>query len=415
MTSDGSNWEAALLQQTLSKRVAAIGTVWWIAGGRQEPPPVEPVQLTGGIPDEETLPVDALMAASERVLRREAPDALRYGGSQGYLGLREFLAEHLSKQEGLALTADNLTITNGASAGIANVGEAFLDEGDVALVEQPTYPGGVGTMRGCLGDVVGVPLDAGGLVPEALDETIERLKAEGRRVKLLYTIASYQNPTGAAMTLDRRKAVVDICRRQGVITVEDEAYADLGFDGRTLPSLFSLAGGEGAVTVGTFSKTIATGLRVGWVLGSVPMTESLVRMRFDMGTSPWVQRTIAEYASTGEWVSHTKEMQRLYRHKRDVMLGALEERCSRYTTWNVPEGGFFLWLRLSDEIDPRALADTARNIGVAYVGGAAFYQDRKPGLPFVRLAFSHATEAEITEGVLRLGRALEQAAASSPK
>jgi 2-aminoadipate transaminase len=414
MVSPAGNWEAEQLQGKLSRRVHAIGSVWWVAGARQEPPPVPPIMFTGGIPDPDTLPTEELIEVSNRVLRREGPDALRYGGHQGYEGLRAWLAEEMGRRDGISLTADNFTITNGVSGALANVCEAFLDEGDVGLTESPTYPGGAGTIRGCLGEVESVLADEHGIVPEALEETIGRLKAQGRRVKLLYTIPTFQNPTGVAMTLERRRAVVEICQRHEVLIVEDDAYGDVRFEGERLPSLFALAGGEGAVHLGTFSKTVATGLRVGWVLGSEPVIEALVRMRFDLGVSPWLQRTMAEYGSSGLWARHVAKMNEVYRHKRDTMLAVLEERCSRYVTWNRPEGGYFLWLRLSDAVDPAALSEAARNIGVAFVGGQAFKRD-EDGRRHIRLALSFVNEQEIPEGIMRLGRALEHASGVAAK
>lgn len=401
------NWEAEQLEKTLSRRVHAGWGAYWVASARQEPPPVPPIALTGGIPDPDTLPIDELIACSERVLRREGPDALRYGGHQGYAGLRDWLAQHYAAQAGLSLTADNFTITNGVSGAILNVCETFLDEGDVGLSESPTYPGGAGTIRHCLADLVTVPLDDDGLVPGALEETIERLESEGRRVKLLYTIPNFQNPTGTAMTLERRHAVVDICQRHGVLIVEDDAYGDIRFEGERPPSLFALAGGKGAVYLGTFSKTVATGLRIGWAVADVPVIEALLRTRFDLGVSPWLQRTLLEFTSSGQWGRHVAKMCDLYRRKRDAMLAALEERCGRYARWNQPQGGYFLWLSLAESVDPAELAEAARNIGVAYVGGVAFHRDGG-GRNCLRLAFSYVNEQEIPEGILRLGRALEE-------
>lgn len=412
MDISAGNWEEEQLQKSLSRRVRAGWGAYWVARAQQEPPPVPPIAFTGGVPDPDTLPIEELIEASERVLRREGPDALRYGGHQGYAGLRDWLAQHLGVQEGLALTADNFTITNGVSGGIVNVCETFLDEGDVGLAESPTYPGGAGAVQQCLADLVSVPVDGEGLIPEALEEAIERLEREGRRVKLLYTIPNFLNPTGALMTLERRQAVVAVCQRHSVLIVEDDAYGDIRFEGERLPSLFALAEGKGAVYLGTFSKTVATGLRVGWVLADPPVIEALLRTRFDLGVSPWLQRTLLEFAASGQWQRHVAQMVDLYRRKRDATLAALEERCGRYARWNRPQGGYFLWLTLAESVDPAALAEAARTLGVAYVGGVAFHRDGSGGHN-IRLAFSHVNEQEIPEGILRLGRALEEAASGA--
>lgn len=410
--SAAENWEAEQLQQSLAKRVRAGWGAYWVASSHQEPPPVPPIALTGGIPDPETLPTEELIQASERVLRREGPEALRYGGHQGYPGLREWLAQHYAALEGMPLTAEHFTITNGVSGGILNVCETFLDEGDVGLCELPTYPGGAGTIQHCLAELVGVPIDAEGLMPDVLEETIDRLEREGRRVKLLYTIANFQNPTGSTTTLERRHAIVDICQRHRVLIVEDDAYGDVRFEGERLPSLFALAGGKGAVFLGTFSKTVATGLRVGWVIGDLPVIDALLRTRYDLGVSPWLQRTMLEFCSTGQWERHLAKMCDVYRRKANATLSGLDERCSRYAQWNQPKGGFFVWLTLAESVDPVALAEAARNLGVAYVGGSAFYRG-DGGRNNIRLAFSHVGAAEIPEAILRLGRALEEASSSA--
>lgn len=403
------NWDEQQLKDNLSHRVKGGFGAFWVAGSRPtEPPPVRPIALTGGIPDPDTLPTEELIECSNAVLRREGQAALRYGGHQGHPGLREWLAEETRRREGLDVQADNFTITNGISGALINVSETFLNEGEVGLVELPTFPGGSGAIQNCLCDIVGVTVDEEGLIPEALEETIEQQESEGRNVKLLYTVPNFQNPTGTTLTVERRERVVEICHAHNVVIAEDDAYGDVRFEGEKPPSLFAIARGKGVVFMGSFSKTMATGLRIGWTLSEQQVTDSLLQTRFDLGASPWVQRTILEFASNGMFEKHLDKVNDVYRKKRDVMLSALEERCSRYATWTRPEGGYFLWLTLAEGVDPDKLAKAAYNLGVAYVGGYAFHIDGT-GQNTVRLAYSFANEDEIPEAIMRLGRALEEA------
>jgi 2-aminoadipate transaminase len=404
------NWEEQEFKASLSTRVKGGFGAFWVAGSRPtEPPPVRPIALTGGIPDPDALPTEELIECSNTVLRREGPEALRYGGHQGSPALREWLAEETRRRDGLDVEADNFTITNGISGALINVSETFLNDGDVGLVELPTFPGGAGAIQNCLCHIAGVTVDEDGLVPEALEETIAQQESDGHNVKLLYTVPNFQNPTGTTLTVERRERVVEICQEHNIVIAEDDAYGDVRFEGEKPPSLFKIARGKGVVYMGSFSKTIATGLRIGWTLSEQQVTDALLQTRYDLGVSPWVQRTILEFASTGKFEKHLEKMNDIYRAKRNVMLAALDERCSRYAKWTRPEGGYFLWLTLAEGVDPDKLTAAARNFGVAYVNGYAFHIDGT-GQNTIRLNYSFAKEDEISEAIMRLGRALEEAA-----
>lgn len=397
------NWE-----QAISLRgKASEWTPWW--QGDLPPPPVEPIMLTGGIPDPDSLPIDELIACNERVLRREGTFALQYGGPQGYPGLAEWLAKRASRLEGIDVGAQNFVITCGSAGGLENLCETFLDPGDVAIIEGPTFPGSLRTIKSCLPEIATVPVDDDGLRPDVLEEVIAGAAAAGKRVKVLYTIANFQNPAGATLTLERRRRVVEICRRNDVLIIQDDAYGAISFGPEPHPTLYALAGGTGAVLLGTFSKTLATGLRIGWIMGEKPVVDAVTRMRFDMGVSPWTTRVLAEFCESGLFDEHVARVIEIYRRKRDAMLAALDERCSRFARWGVPEGGFFLWLELSEGIDVQRLRYTANEEGVAYVGGSAFFDDGR-GARHARLCYSNVAERDIPEAVMRFGRALERAA-----
>jgi 2-aminoadipate transaminase len=395
------NWEHA--ESLRSKKMA--WSPWRV---RPEPPnAVPPIMLTGGIPDPDSLPIDDLIACNERVLRREGMFALQYGGPQGYPGLREWLANDINRREGLDLRAENFVLTCGSSGGLENLVEALLDPGDVAIIERPCYPGSTRVMMSCLAEIEGVTLDADGLDCNSLEETIERIKTAGKTPKLLYTIANFQNPAASTLSIERRERVIEICRRNNILIVQDDAYGAISFGREPLPSLFTIAGGDGAVLLGTFSKTLATGLRIGWIMAAQNIIDAVTRMRFDMGVSPWGSRVIADFCESGRYDAHVPRMIEIYRRKRDLMLSSLEERCAKYARWEVPAGGFFVWLELSEGVDPRALDEATLEEGVGYVGGKAFF-DNGDGANYVRLCYSNVAESEIPEAIMRFGRSLER-------
>ena len=397
------NWE-----QAQSLRAKAMEWSPWQM--RPDPPDgIVPIMLAGGIPDPASLPVDDLIACNERVLRRESEFALQYGGPQGFDGLRAWLASDINRREVLSLGAENFVLTCGSSGALENVCESLLDPGDVAIVERPAYPGSTRLIMSCLAQIEGVPVDDDGLDCEELEAVITRCKAAGKRVKMLYTIANFQNPAASTMTLERRLRTIEICRRENVLIAQDDAYGALTFGREGIPSLFALAGGDGAVLLGTFSKTLATGLRVGWLMGSREIIDAVTRVRFDMGVSPWASRVLLEFCESGRYDAHVPRVIEIYRRKRDAMLSALDERCAKHARWSSPQGGFFLWLELSEDIDPAKLFETAWEEGVGYVGGKSFFDDGG-GAGYIRLCYSNVAEGEIPVAIQRLGRALERSA-----
>jgi 2-aminoadipate transaminase len=396
------NWEHAQ-----SLRAKAMEWSPWQM--RPAPPTgIEPIMLAGGIPDPPSLPIDDLIACNERVLRREGEFALMYGGPQGYPGLREWLARDINKREGLSLGPEHFVLTTGSSGALENLCEALLDPGDVAIIERPAYPGSTRLIMSCLAQIEGVTVDDDGIDCDELERVVAASKAAGKRVKLLYTIANFQNPAASTLTLERRRRVIEICRREQVLIAQDDAYGALTFGANAVPSLFALAEGDGAVLLGTFSKTLATGLRVGWLMGAQTIVDAVTRVRFDMGVSPWASRVIAEFCESGRYDEHVPRVIEIYQRKRDMMLAALDERCAKYARWSSPLGGFFLWLELAEGIDPARLFETAWEEGVGYVGGKAFY-DNGEGARFARLCYSNVSESEIPEAIMRFGRALERA------
>ncbi len=366
------------------------------------------IEFGGGIPDPETLPKDALLAAAARVLAQDAPGALRYGGAQGEELMRRWLAARLNTQEDAGAGPENFFLTSGSGQAIQMVIAAFSDPGDVALVERPSYPGSLRTFRAYGVELAGVDMDEEGVVIDALERTLTTLAAAGRTPRLFYTMPTLHNPTGITTTIPRREAVVELCDRFGVLIMEDDAYGEIRCEGRRPPSYYRLSGGQGALRISTVSKMLATGLRVGWVTGRKDLVDSLTRLRFDGGLSPFLIRTVAEFCSSGDQDAHLEHMIPLYREKRDRTLAALAERCAGQATWTHPEGGFFLWMTLDPAINPAKLRESMQSENVFARTGMQFFPDGG-GEHNLRLCFSTLSVADIEEGVRRLGRALDQA------
>ena len=429
-----ANWEEEILTQGISRRTRRVGGVYTGPGSGNDAPKATgsgppPIGFMGGIPAPNCLPIDGLQAAAVRVLQKQGQAALQYGGDQGLLGLREWLAAHWSKLDNLELTADNFCLTNGSGGALANICETFLDEGDVVLIESPTFAGSIRVIRSLGCTIESVAVDHDGLNVDALEDKLDEIERRDLRVKLLYTIPNYHNPTGTCLTLERRHRLTDLCERHDVLVVEDDAYGELGYEGDTPPSLSAISGGRGVIKAGSFSKIIATGLRVGWCQAPPPIVQSLLATRFDMGQPPLVQRLIHEYAVGGELESHIVDIRKVYKDKRDVMLNELRERCSGLASWKDPLGGFFVWLELNDNVDPLRLHAAAEEEGVFYIGGRRFFTDlvladappkslaglsaveihrsERSDSPFIRLAFSHTAEDQIPEGIRRLARAMQ--------
>ncbi len=393
--------------QAESRRAAAIS---WTAGGN-DPEPLsgdESSMIAFSIPDPDTLPLEDLIQSNERVIRRAGRLALQYGGPQGYPGLREWLAFDINAREGVDATNDNVVLTCGSSGAVENLCEALIDPGDVVFVERPTFPGSLRTITACLAEIVGIPTNRDGLDPDDLERAIAETKRAGRRPKLFYTQSNFHNPTAATMSLARRRRVIDVCRAENVLIAQDDAYGALGFDGQPPPSLYALAGGDGVVLIGTFSKALATGLRVGWIMGDKTVIDAITRVRFDMGVSPWTSRVLADYCERGLFDKHVHSMIDVYRRKRDAMEAALTQQLPILGRRRTPQGGFFLWIELPETVDPRKLYAAAWEEGVGYVDGRAFF-DNGEGGRFVRACVSAIQDAAIPDAMRRLERAVERA------
>ncbi|MDE2966435.1 MAG: PLP-dependent aminotransferase family protein [Chloroflexota bacterium] len=408
-------WERfpSMLGTSIATRGMSAGNATeWGLGGSSPRSALPPISLGGGIPDAETQPRHELLAAMSRVLEHPGDAPLVYGGAQGFEPLRDEIASYFARNHPGRPSADWYLLTNGAAGAIESICASFLDPGDVVITEIPTFAGSLRTMRGKQADVVGVGMDEEGLKLDELESTIDRLEAEGRRVKLIYTQPTFHNPTGLTMTLQRRLDLIELAARKQVLLMEDHAYSELYFDGAPPPTLSELTDGYGVLTVGTFSKVIATGLRVGWVQARPDWIQAMVPARFDMGNSPLLHRMLHEYMVRGNFREHVEEMRKLYALKAKTLAGALEPYGEPYFDVVEPAGGFFLWLKLRNGLTGDAVRDFAAEDGLSFPSGNRFYPGNDVGDDgeSVRLAYSWPPAARLEEAAERLSRAFHRAA-----
>lgn len=365
----------------------------------------EVVSLAGGMPYIGGLPLEEIAEMQRRLVIEQGEVALQYGSGQGDEGLREHITQVMAL-EGINAHPDDVVVTTGSQQALDLVTKIFIDPGDVIVAEAPSYVGALGVFRAHEADVVHVEMDQDGLVPVELEATLARLASEGRRVKFLYTVPNFHNPGGVTLSLERRPQVLDICRRYGVLVLEDNPYGLLGFDSEPLPALRSMSE-EGVIYLGSFSKTFAPGYRVGWAVAPHAVREKLVLASESAILCPSnaSQLAIRTYLEHADWQGQIKKFREQYRERRDAMISALEEHIPE-ASWNVPEGGFYVWLTLPEGLDAKSMLPRAVTARVAYVPGTAFYYDGS-GASHMRLSFCYPTPDRIREGVRRLAGVIE--------
>jgi 2-aminoadipate transaminase len=366
------------------------------------------ITFSGGFPAPETFPVEVLQELTSSLLAADSALALQYSPTEGLPDARAAIAGMLAGRQGVSVDAGDVLVTSGGIEALQLLARTFVDPGDRVLVEAPSYLGAIMAFAGFEAQVDGVTVDDGGL---RIDE-LEQALSGGARPKLLYVIPDHQNPTGLSLAADRRASLVELCRRYGVLVVEDVAYRDLGFDDDAPPSLWSL-GPDVVVQIGTFSKVFAPGVRLGWAVGptSVIGAMTAAKQNSDQCSGAFGQMLMARFVTAGHLDRNLVLARRLYEARATTMLRALEEHMPDGYRWTRPRGGFFVWLTAPDDVDARALVAPAARLGVASVPGSPFYTDARGDNCF-RLAYSRATEDDITEGVRRLGTLLRPGSSS---
>src|SRR6478735_10830819 len=360
----------------------------------------EVVSLAGGMPNISDLPLDVVGNALHDLVVTDGRRAVQYGSGQGEPVLREAICE-VMKLEGITAHPDDVTVTVGSQQGLDLVTRLFCDPGDVVLCEAPSYVGALGVFRAYQCEVVHVAMDDDGVVPEALEQAITAVRAAGKRIKFFYTIPNFHNPAGVSLSDERRSRVLEICQRAKLLVLEDNPYGLLGFEGEPQRALRA-DDREGVIYLGSFSKTFAPGYRVGWVVAPHAVREKLVLASESAILCPSnaSQIAISTYLATCDWQGQIKSYREQYRERRDAMVAALSEHLPD-ATWNVPDGGFYTWVRLPDGLDAKDMLPRAVTARVAYVPGTAFYFDGS-GADHMRLSFCYPTPERIREGVRRL-------------
>ncbi len=355
----------------------------------------------GGHNDAKHVPVDALIAAATAVLRREGATLATYGlnsGPQGYLPLREFLAKKLSNHAGIGCSPDEILITSGSMQGLDLVNSLLLTRGDTVLIEQETYGGALTKLTKLGVNTIGIPLDDEGLRLDVVRQTLEELKAKGIKPKYIYTIPTVQNPTGAIMGEKRRAELIKLAAEYGVMIFEDECYSDLIWSGERPRSIYAMANGEGVIFIGSFSKSIAPALRVGYIVAKWDILGRILGLKQDAGSGALEQMILAEFC-TKHFATHVPELNKTLHAKLQVLREALAEQFGTAAEFGDPPGGIYLWIKLPDVVDTQKLAQAALAAGVSLNPGPEWSTNKAYTRSRLRLCFANPEPETIRQGV----------------
>ncbi len=360
--------------------------------------------FVGGHNDADSVPVEDLIAAATRVLRREGRTLATYGlesGALGYRPLREFIARKLARDAGIACSPDEVLITSGSLQGLDLVNQVLLSPGDTVIVEQMTYGGALTRLNRLGVNIVGVPVDRDGLSSDRLEAALDYLERRGIRPKYIYTIPTVQNPTATVMSEGRRAELLALSKAYSVPIFEDECYADLVWDGKRPTALRAMAGNDRVIHIGSFSKSIAPALRLGYLVAGWPLMSRILGVKSDGGSGALEQMAVAEFCAQG-FETHVQTLRKTLRRKLDALIEALHAQFGAAAEFDDPPGGVFLWVKLPDTVDTTRLAQMALQAGVAINPGAEWMTDADAGKRRLRICFAHPSEQVIREGVATL-------------
>lgn len=369
--------------------------------GPNQPARSHLISLTYGFADPALFPSTDLAAATAEVLERDAAEALNYGPA--FAGLQTFIVERLRTQ-GINASDENILLSYGSGQILGLLPQVFIDPGDTVIIEGPTFMGAVRHFADSGARLVTVPIDADGLQVDALEDVLETLRRDAVQPKFIYTIPTFQNPTGTTLPLERRHKLLQLAAAHNVIVVEDDAYGDLRFEGESVPSLAALDTNGLVIRIGTFSKILAPGVRTGWAYAHPNIIARLAAFKTEGANGPFLTRMVARFCAKGRLDVHIEALNGLYRRKRDVMLAAIARDLPEVTAER-PNGGFFVWCRLPHGVSANALLEQAEAAGASFLPGGRCFANGE-GDDTIRLAFSFQPVEQIEVAIARIGKAL---------
>jgi len=405
-------WQKDQLLQianTITRKRVGAGNLW------APPADIEPrrelLRLNVGIPDSGELPRVELNKAMQEVLSKEDDASLRYGFGRGYFPIRKYLADKYTREKGLEVTEDWFQLTNGSTAAIDHIVRSVIEPGDVIVAETPTYMGSLANFLGVGAEICPVAMDKSGLSVVELTQKIKTLKEKGKRVKLVYTISTFQNPTGVTMSVERKQELLQLAAREEFLILDDDAYGELYYDSPPSTAMSALSGGYGVLTVGTFSKIVATGLRIGWIHAHPDAVDLFARMKFDMGQNQMALHMMGSFLKNGRLEPHVEKVRALYKKKMTFVADIVETHLSDFVSFVRPAGGFYLWVKLEKGLTAKAVWRTAIQEGVAVNPGYSFipeYNEEKG--EYLRIAYCWTPMHQLEEAIHRLTTACRRVA-----
>jgi 2-aminoadipate transaminase len=369
----------------------------------------EIISLAGGLPDTSTFPPESFAAQMTRIAQESAAEALQYGPTEGFDAMKAAVRGVMAA-EGMAPDPEDIIVTTGGQQAIDLIAKTLIDPGDPVISEAPTYPGAVPVFCSYQADTHQVDMDDQGMKIDELELLLDQLAKQGRRPKFVYSVPSFQNPAGVTLSAERRRRLVELARKREVLIVEDNPYGLLRYEGEPQPPLYQLDGGDYVIYIGTLSKILSPGIRLGWAVAPPPVMEKMVlgKQATDLCTSTLTQYFALEYFAEDRWREYIDSLRGIYRSRRDAMLEALTHHFPEQATWTRPGGGLFVWATLPGYIDTSDLLAKALRENVAFVPGAAAYVDGRAGRNSMRLNFSGSGEEQIREGIRRIGKVVSE-------